>query len=85
MNTHEKVICFKSAEEIAGYIGESKNSITQLVLEENLPAWKRHGIGPWRALNIDLDRWLVEQRDKYCRTPNETSADGASGQKGETL
>ena len=68
----KNVICFKNAEEIANYIGESKNSITQLVHEEGLPAWKRHGTGPWRALNIDLDKWLVNQRDKYFHNRKET-------------
>jgi hypothetical protein len=60
-----RVVCFKNAEEIGKYIGESKNSITQLVLEEGLPAWKRNGCGPWRALNVDLDIWLLQQRKKY--------------------
>ena len=75
MTDHKNVICFKNAEEIANYIGESKNSITQLVAEEDLPAWKRHGAGPWRALNIDLDRWLVSQRDKYCRMQTDASVE----------
>ena len=83
MTVHEKVVCFKNAEEIAGYIGESKNSITQLVLEENLPAWKRHGSGPWRALNIDLDRWLVEQRDKYCQSRSEPSSGNDTNEEDE--
>ena len=65
MNDNKRVICFKSAEEIAKYIGEDPNKINQLVENENLPAWKRNGIGPWRALDIDLDQWLVDQRDKY--------------------
>jgi hypothetical protein len=65
MNNYKNVVCFKNAEEIGKYIGESKNSVTQLVLEEGLPAWKRNGCGPWRALNVDLDVWLVGQRKKY--------------------
>ena len=65
MNEALRVVCFKNAEEIAGYIGEDLKRINQLVVNENLPAWKRHGVGPWRALNIDFDQWLVEQRDKY--------------------
>jgi hypothetical protein len=65
MNDNKRVVCFKSAEEIAKYIGEDPNKINQLVENENLPAWKRKGIGPWRALDIDLDKWLVDQRDKY--------------------
>lgn len=65
MSNHKEITCYKNAEEIAKYIGESKSSITQLVLEEGLPAWKRNGCGPWRALNIDLDQWIVDQRNKY--------------------
>ena len=65
MTYYKDIVCFKNAEEIGKYIGESKNSITQLVLEEGLPAWKRNGCGAWRALNIDLDKWLVTQRNKY--------------------
>ena len=65
MNDNKRVVCFKSAEEIAEYIAEDPNKINQLVENENLPAWKRKGIGPWWALDIDLDKWLVEQRDKY--------------------
>ncbi|WP_319525760.1 hypothetical protein [uncultured Desulfosarcina sp.] len=65
MNDSKRVVCFKSAEEIAKYIGENPNKINHLVKNENLPAWRRKGIGPWRALDIDLDKWLVDQRDKY--------------------
>jgi hypothetical protein len=65
MNDNKRVVCFKSAEEIAKYIGEAPNKINHLVEKENLPAWRRKGIGPWRALDIDLDQWLVDQRDKY--------------------
>jgi hypothetical protein len=73
MTDPKNVICFKNAEEIANYIGESKNSITQLVAEEDLPAWKRHGTGPWRALNIDIDKWLVDRRNKFYHDKYETS------------
>ena len=60
-----RVRCLKSAEEIADYIGESSKMINQLVLDEGLPAWKRNGSGPWRALDIDCDAWLIRQREKY--------------------
>ena len=63
-----RVKCFRNAEEIGEYIGENPKYINQLVLEENLPAWKRRGCGPWRALDIDLDQWLVGQRQKYMPT-----------------
>ena len=62
-----KVRCFKNAEEIGEYIGESPKSIGQLVAEEGLPAWKRKGCGAWRALDIDLDDWLVRQSEKYLK------------------
>jgi len=65
MNDFKRVVCFKNAEEIGEYIGESRNSITQLVIDDGLPAWKRNGCGPWRALNVDLDQWLIGQRSKY--------------------
>lgn len=65
MNDFKRVVCFKNAEEIGEYIGESRNNITQLVIEDGLPAWKRNGCGPWRALNVDLDQWLIGQRSKY--------------------
>ena len=59
------VICFKGAKEIADYIREDHRCLNELVTVENLPAFKRGGCGPWRALNIDLDSWLIEQRKKY--------------------
>lgn len=60
-----RVRCFTNAEGIAEYIGESAKQIAQLVRDEGLPAWKRNGIGPWRALDIDLDQWMVFQARKY--------------------
>ena len=60
-----KVTCFKGAQEIADYIREDRKFITTLVLDENLPAFRRAGKGPWRALNVDLDHWMIEQRAKY--------------------
>ena len=71
MNNNIRVICFKNAEQICEYIGEDYRKINQLVLEESLPAWKRNGCGPWRALNIDLDQWMVAQRSKYLPQPKE--------------
>ncbi len=65
MNESLRVVCFKNAEEIAAYVREDPKRINLLVADENLPAWKRNGIGPWRALNIDLDQWMVGQRDKH--------------------
>jgi hypothetical protein len=57
--------CFRNSQEIAKYIGESHRNIASLVIEEQLPAWKRNGKGPWRAIDYDLDRWLIAQRHKY--------------------
>ena len=63
--TDSKVRCFRNSEEIGEYIGESSRIISKLVLDENLPAWKRKSSGPWRALDVDLDLWLIGQRKKY--------------------
>ena len=71
MTEYRNIVCFKSAEEIAQYVGEDPKRINHLVADEGMPAWKRKGIGPWRALNIDLDKWLVAQRDKYYLNPNQ--------------
>lgn len=65
--TNRKIQCFRNAEEIGKYIGENPKYINQLVVDENLPAWRRNGCGPWRALDVDLDQWLVGQRSKYLR------------------
>ena len=60
-----RIHCLRTTEEIADYIGEHARSICRLVLDENLPAWKRGGMGPWRAIDIDCDQWMLEQRNKY--------------------
>ena len=57
--------CLRGAEEICNFIKEDPKCLGKLVECENLPAWKRNGKGPWRALNIDLMEWFVYQRDKY--------------------
>lgn len=59
--------CLNTAEEIAAYIKESPDRIKYLVENEGLPAWKRDDKGSWKALDIDLSDWLVEQRMKYLR------------------
>jgi len=61
----QTIICLKGAEEIAEYVKENPQSIIDLVKNEELPAFKRNGKGPWRALNIDLDMWFLDQRRKY--------------------
>jgi hypothetical protein len=60
-----RVRCFRNAEEIAEYIGENPKAVNQLVADEGLPAWKRNGKGPWRALDLDLDQWLIGQARKF--------------------
>lgn len=62
---HRRVVCFKSAEEIGSYIGEDARSIPKLVIEEGLPAWKRRGVGAWRALDWHCDVWLLQQAAKW--------------------
>jgi hypothetical protein len=62
-----KIKILKGAEEIAGFIKEDVNQIPHLVKDEGLPAWKRTYRGPWRALDIDLCRWLLSQRKKYLK------------------
>lgn len=60
-----RIRCLRTTEEIAEYIGEGARAIGKLVLDEGLPAWKRNGCGPWRAIDIDLDNWMWTQRQKY--------------------
>jgi hypothetical protein len=74
MTEYRRVVCFKNACEIGEYIGENPKYINQLVLEEGLPAWKRNGTGPWRALNLDLDNWLMQQRTKYLPRSRQDAA-----------
>lgn len=69
MNVPVRVKCFKGAEQICGYVNEDPKQICRLVKEENLPAWKRGGRGPWRAVDFDLDRWVWDQRNLYGNQP----------------
>lgn len=74
------VQCFRNADEIGEYIGESGRVVPRLVLEENLPAWKRNGTGPWRAIDLDLDAWMVQQSRKYRpRSVNDAQNDPQEG------
>jgi hypothetical protein len=61
------VECLKGAAEICDFIKEDHKIINDLVKNEGLPAWKRSESGPWRALNIDLQRWMLHQRNKYMK------------------
>lgn len=65
-----RVICFKNAEEIGTYIGETARSIPRLVIDERLPAWKRNGDGAWRAIDWHLDMWMLAQAAKYKPAAN---------------
>ena len=67
-----EIICLKNADDIADFIGENPKLINHLVEHEGLPAWKRNGRGPWRALNVDLWKWLIGQRNKYLPLTPET-------------
>lgn len=62
-----KIVCFKGATEICEYVKEDPKQIVILVQEENLPAWKKGETGIWKALNIDLDLWMIYQRNKYLK------------------
>ncbi|MGD9209603.1 MAG: hypothetical protein PVI90_02455 [Desulfobacteraceae bacterium] len=59
-----KVEMLYGADDICGFIKEDPGIISKLVSEEGLPAWKKPGQRVWRALNIDLCRWMVWQRNK---------------------
>lgn len=73
-NVPEKIRCLKGAEKICEFVQEDPKQILHLIKQENLPAWKREGKGPWRALNIDLWYWLLAQRNKYLKdTPENLS------------
>lgn len=71
-----KIICFKGADKICGYVDEDPKQITYLVEQENLPAWKRQINGTWRALNVDLDKWMLFQRSKYIQNTPKYIKDG---------
>lgn len=76
-----KVNVLRGSEEIAIYIKEDKNAILGLVQREGLPAWKRNRAGPWRAITVDLDNWLIGQRNKFIgkRIEDAIDDDGLDG------
>jgi len=53
------------AERIAEAVGEHKDNIGNLVVQEELPAWKRTKKGSWKAHPDDLKEWARKQADKY--------------------
>ena len=62
-----EIKCLKGAEEICAFVKEDHKFINDLVQKEGLPAWKREENGVWRALNIDLQNWMLFQRNKYLK------------------
>jgi len=57
----------KGAAAICKYVEEDVNQILHLIEHEDLPAWKRNEKGPWRAVNLDLNEWIIFQRKKYLK------------------
>ena len=66
-NIPAKIECLKGAEQICKFVQEDPKQIIYLIEHERLPAWKRDGKGPYRALNIDLWNWMLYQRQKYLK------------------
>lgn len=60
-------LLLKGADAIAKAIGESRQSIPDLVEEAGLPAWRKDGKGPWRARPASLDKWLEDQEKKHTK------------------
>jgi hypothetical protein len=76
-----KVEMLRGAAEIAEFIKEDAKRIPELVKTEGLPAWKRDGRGPWRALGFELQNWMIRQQRKYL--PNaKRDADADTGMEG---
>ena len=67
MKVKESIKILKGSVAICRYVQEDPNQILYLIEHEGLPAWKRNKKGPWRAINIDLQDWVVFQRKKYLR------------------
>ena len=63
----KNVFCLKGATEICDYVKEDPRQIIELVRQEGLPAFRRGPNGCWRALNVDLENWMVQQRNKYLK------------------
>ena len=60
-----RVEMLRGSTEIAEYVKEDPKHIPDLVQTESLPAWKRNGKGPWRALGFELQNWMIRQHKKY--------------------
>jgi hypothetical protein len=72
-----QVEMLRGAAEIAEFIKEDAKRIPELVKTEGLPAWKRDGRGPWRALGFELQNWMIRQQRKYL--PNSKRDADAEG------
>jgi len=59
-----------TAEEIGRFIGENPDRIKYLVECEDLPAWRRNPCGPWKAIDVELSTWLLQQSRKYRKGDN---------------
>ncbi len=55
----------KTRKAIARYVGEYEEEIPTLVKDKGLPAWRTRPNGIWKALQTDLDAWLM-QRAREC-------------------
>lgn len=56
-----KVIKGRAA--IAEAVGENYRDIPALVRDKGLPAYKTDGTKEWRAVDVDLEIWMLEQAD----------------------
>lgn len=66
-NENNKIQILRGADAICKFVEEDPKQILNLITNEGLPAWKRNEKGPWRALNIDLQEWVLFQRNKYLK------------------
>lgn len=68
IDENRKYFLLSGAKNICKFVGEDPNKIIWLVENEGLPAWKRPCGTVWKALNVDLEEWMVSQRKKYFLT-----------------
>lgn len=54
-----------NAKEIGKFIGENPAKVKHLVENEGLPAWRRVPWGKWKAVDVELSAWLLQQSRKY--------------------
>lgn len=56
---------YRGAREICEVVKVDWKKIDYFIKEEGLPAWKRTSAGVYFAIPSDLEKWVVDQRDKY--------------------